>query len=120
MILLSDVPGLPPEDELRRLQSAFFTSFKHHIFVDAIEVAALASPIPPYLQFALASLSAVASSLSNSSSIETEKTPADTSAGLFVAGVNLWSVMLEVDNREARLFEAVFAVSISSLNLFEG
>ncbi|KIW19370.1 hypothetical protein PV08_03665 [Exophiala spinifera] len=35
----------------------------------------------------------------------------DVSSGIFVAGVNLWSVMLEVDNREARLVEAVVAAS---------
>ena len=34
---------------------------------------------------------------------------------LFTAGMNLWSVIVEVDNREARSLEMLLAVRISSL-----
>lgn len=36
--------------------------------------------------------------------------PPEVSSALFFASINLLSVMLEVDNREARLMEAVVAV----------
>lgn len=49
---------------------------------------------------------------SHSSTASNDSSRQDVSAALFIAGVNLWSVMLEVDNREARQLEAVIAVSI--------
>lgn len=101
---------------MERLQEAFFTSFKPHIFIDIVDITDTSDIIPPYLQLALASISSVTSVRMTTSEypVGSGKTPAETSAGLFVAGANLWSVMLEVDNREARLLEAVVAVSAFS------
>jgi hypothetical protein len=111
MALLSDVPQPPPEDELSRLQSAFSTSFKHHVFLDFVDNSSLpSSSLPPYLQFAYACLASVTSDLAKTN-VSSELLQPEVSSILFIAGANLWSVMLEVDNREARLFEAVVAVS---------
>lgn len=114
MVMLSDVPTIPPEDTLARLQEAFFTSFNQHIFIKTVDIANCSSAqLPPYLQLALACLGSInAPSTGSIGYVMALETPeAEVSVGLFVAGVNLWSVMLEVDNREARLFEAVIAVS---------
>ena len=115
LVLLSDVPAPPPDDELSRLQAAFSTSFKQHIFINSVDFASSSSnPLPPYLQLALACLSAVTSHLANASAFDDDNGALQEGcpARLFVAGVNLWSVMLEVDNREARLLEAVVAVRL--------
>lgn len=113
MALLSAVPAMPSEDELARLQEGFFTCFKHHIFIDTVDVVSTLSITPPYLQLALACISSVTSPLmtTNEQPNGNGTFPADVSTSSFVAGVHLWSVMLEVDNREARLLEAVLAVS---------
>ncbi|KIW58069.1 hypothetical protein PV05_02619 [Exophiala xenobiotica] len=111
MALLSDVPATPSEEQLERLQAAFFNSFKQHIFMNAIDVVGSPSDsLPPYLQFALACVGSMTSPedacvfTTPNGTVEI-----DVAAHLFVAGVNLWSVMLEVDNRETRLLEAVVA-----------
>jgi hypothetical protein len=114
MILLSEHPAFPPEHEMVRLQTQFQTTFKRHIFIETVDL--LNSPmsaLPPYLQLAIASLSAATSPSEDASlyAMGTEMSEANISSDLFVAGVNLWSVMLEVDNREARLVEAVIAAS---------
>lgn len=110
MILLSDVPVLPPDHELEQLQDGFFSAFKHHVFMEGVEFPAQNRLMPPYLQLAMASISAVTSPTANGYSLSTGKPAADLSTDLFIAGVNLWAVMLEVDNRESRLVEAVVAV----------
>ena len=112
MALLSSVPELPPEDELAQLQDAFFTSFKSHIYMNVVEVGNSSNALPPYLQLALASISAATSPVAFEYLSRTTISSADLSADLFIAGFNVWSVMLETDNREARLHEAVVAVSI--------
>ena len=119
MVLLSEVPATLPEEELARLQAAFFTSFNHHIFVNALDVViSPSSLLPPYLQHAIACLSSVTSPLRGASVHGScnETSQAGVSTSLFLAGVNLWSVMLEVDNREARLLEAVVAVRLDLPN----
>jgi hypothetical protein len=119
MVLLSDVASTLPNDDLARLQAAFLTSFKQHIFINAVDVTdSTSSPLPPYLQLAIACLASVTSPLTDTSaySIGTETSQSEVSASLFLTGVNLWSVMLEVDNREARLLEAVVAVSSNQPN----
>ena len=118
MVLLSGCPIYPPESELERLQAVFLTSFKQHIFIDAVDVVDSAiCALPPYLQLAIACMSSATSFKTDTSpyaqAVGTNQ--AEVSAGLFVAGVSLWSVMLEVDNREARLLEAVVAVSETAL-----
>ena len=103
---------------MAQLQAAFFNSFKQHIYINTLDVAGSSSGVvPPYLQFALACLAAVTSPPTNVSpyNIASGTSDQDVSCGLFVAGVNLWSVMLEVDNREARLLEAVIAVDTVEL-----
>lgn len=119
MVLLSDVPAILPEDDLARLQAAFLTSFKQHIFINTVDVGDSPSSIlPPYLQLAIACLSSVTSPLTSARAygIGTGISQAEVPASLFLAGVNLWSVMLEVDNREARLLEAVVAVRLDQPN----
>lgn len=117
MVLLSDCSIYPPG--LDQLHTAFLTAFKQHIYIDAVDVidATTIPTSPPYLQFAIACLSSATSASATSETSPYYATAfggtnrAEISAGLFVAGVSLWSVMLEVDNREARLLEAVIAVS---------
>lgn len=111
--MLSDVPTMLPEDELARLQASFFASY-NHIFLDGVDVASWSSnPLPPYLQVALACLGAAASSPSANTgayAVTNGTDQPDVSAGLFIAATRLWTVIIEVDNREARMLEAVVAV----------
>lgn len=116
MAILSTLPPLPEEHILARAQSQFYTIFKSHIFLRTITSLAPASNdvVPPYLKIGLACLG-LASSIARPTgrephpqwSIAAESSAAD----LFVAGDTLWGVMMEVDNREARLSESVLAVS---------
>jgi hypothetical protein len=119
MVLLTDIQWIPEETELARLQSLFFTSFKLHIYLDTIDIPdAAQSPYPPYFPLALACLSSAVSPIPNPDGyiLGTSSWQAEISASLFAAGVSLWCVVLEVDNREARLLEAVVAVSFSYIS----
>ncbi|KIW92099.1 uncharacterized protein Z519_07083 [Cladophialophora bantiana CBS 173.52] len=115
VVMLSEVPIILPEEEMAQLQQLFFASF-NHIFINAVDVANWPSnPLPPYLQYALACLGAAAPAQASNTGTYTVANgtdPADVAAGLFIAGARLWSVMLEVDNREARMLEAVIAASL--------
>ena len=105
MVLLSNVPPIPNEDELARLQASFVDTFQRHFLLSCIGTGINATGlVPPYLQIAQACIASVIASDNPAS--------ATTSYALFISGAHLWSVMLEVDNREARLTEAVIAVSI--------
>lgn len=68
--------------------------------------------LPPYLQFALACVGSMVGFTEDTVPITTggEIVSTEVGANLFLTAVSLWSVMLEVDNREARLLEAVVAV----------
>jgi hypothetical protein len=112
MAFLSDTLPMPPEDELLRLQGEFYTSFKQHIFINSVDVTGTSDIIPPYLQLALACISSVTSPLAGTNENLN-------GSDIFLTGAHLWGVMLEVDNREARLLEAVVAVCtrISKRNL---
>lgn len=115
MALLNDVPRIPEESELASLQTSFFTCFKQHVYLDAIDIPDTSQcTYPPYFPLALACLGSVVTPQANMGSyIEGIGTSqAEISATLFTAGVGLWCVVLEVDNREARLIEAVVAVSV--------
>ncbi|KIV92373.1 hypothetical protein PV10_03678 [Exophiala mesophila] len=117
MVLLSEVPPTPTDQELAHFQTLFSTTFKKHFFLDFMDnVPTSSSPTPPYLDFASACLGSITSSptASHSSAASNDSSRQDVSAALFIAGVNLWSVMLEVDNREARQLEAVIAASLLS------
>ncbi len=112
--MLSDVPIIPDSDEVARLQSAFFTSFKQHIFIDAIAIpdSTLTSPAP-YLQLALACLAAEISPYSDPTAYSLGVGPnhkTEVANALFHAGMNLWGVVMEVDNRETRRLEAIITV----------
>lgn len=121
MVLLSEHPiHYPRDDELMQLQSEFLATFKNHIFIENVYVTnPPMSALPPYLQLAISCLSLATSSEMSASPLTTElgTNRVEACAALFVAGVNLWSVMLEVDNREARLLEAVVAVRATGLDL---
>jgi hypothetical protein len=114
MLLLPEHPAYPPEHEMVHLQAQFQKTLKRHIFINTMDL--LDSPmsaLPPYLQLAIACLASATSPLDGSGlyAMGNEISRVDISSDLFAAGVNLWSVMLEVDNREARLVEAVVAAS---------
>ncbi|KAK4935803.1 hypothetical protein LTR10_023210 [Elasticomyces elasticus] len=114
VVMLSDVPTLLPEDEIARLQAAFFASF-NQIFIDAVNIAGTASdPLPPYLQIALACLGSVSMPATSTSgyAVANGIDQADLSADLFITAARLWTVIIEVDNREARMLEAVIAASL--------
>jgi len=71
-------------------------------------------PLAPYLRLSLACLASCLSPSPESFATVSESIPSVKSDGgkaLFLAGVKVWEVMLEVDNREARKFESVMAVS---------
>lgn len=106
MALLSTIQITPSEDELARLQLAFGISFKNHVFVRDIESAGqTVGLIPPALQFANAALASVFSPSSGHTF-----SPSVEPANLFLTGVHLWIVTIEVDNREARSLESVLTV----------
>ena len=111
MALLSSVPELPSEHDLAKLRDAFCATFKSHIFLGAVELGTSSAVVPPYLQLAMAAISAVTSPVPINYLSGAPKSTSESSLDLFVAGVSVWSVMLETDNREARLLEAVVAVS---------
>jgi hypothetical protein len=113
MIMLSGLPPLPPAEEIASLQASFFTSFKTHIFLNTIQIfGASQELVPPYLELACACVASAGSQLSYQRRVQQNSTSCSPiTYNLFLIGSRLWSVMLEVDNREARLIEAVVAVS---------
>jgi hypothetical protein len=118
MSMLSDVPTIPDTDEVARLQAAFFTSFKQHIFIDAIAIpdSTLTSPAP-YLQLALACLTAEIAPYTDPMGYNLGVEPSrktEVASALFHAGVNLWGVVMEVDNRETRRLEAMITVGFAN------
>jgi hypothetical protein len=114
---LSDLPSPPDSHALEQAQHQFSISSKRHIFLDAIQLPTPSSKsvIPPYLQMAIACVGIAAS---NSTSDRRDPQghsgpPTQLSAcDLFLAGDALWGVMMEVDNREARLLESILTASI--------
>lgn len=113
MALLTEISSIPEEAEVSRLQSSFFTSFKQHIYLAAIDIPNTTQSLhPPYFPLTLACLSSAVSPGTNLDAYDLgEKTSqAEVSSSLFIAGFSLWCVVLEVDNRETRFLEAVVAV----------
>jgi hypothetical protein len=114
MSMLSHVPMIPGSDEVARLQSAFFTSFKLHVYLPAIALpdTSLNSPAP-YLQITLACLAAEISPYTDGAEYSlgvglSGKT--EIASALFHAGFRLLGVTLEVDNRETRRLETILTV----------
>jgi hypothetical protein len=107
---------MPSENTIAQLQTIFFNSFEHHIFLKSVGIANFTlGHSPPYLELALACLGSISADFTDATNdiVTLERSQADVSAELFIAGVNLWSVMLEVDNRESRFCAATIAVRIS-------
>ncbi|KIW98743.1 uncharacterized protein Z519_00406 [Cladophialophora bantiana CBS 173.52] len=113
VVMLSDIPTLPPEETLARLEASFFDSFEQHVFLNSVRILNWCSGRQPlYFQVALACLGSITSTSSISDIVASGTSRAELSAGLFIAGVNIWIVMLEVDNRESRLCEAVITAAL--------
>ena len=116
MSILSELPPLPESGILNEAQSRFSVSFKRHVFLNALDFPDPSSNhiVPPYLKIGLACLGTAASQNTPASE---ELNPHNTvsakflTSDLFLIGDALWGVMMEVDNREARLLESVLAVS---------
>jgi hypothetical protein len=109
ILLASGLPSIPPEEQLAMLESEFYNTVRNHLYIRDVE--ALRSPTvstrPPYMQLALACTAAAAKAqVINENGFDVS------SANLFVAGVDLWGVMVEVDNREARSIDAVVAAAL--------
>jgi hypothetical protein len=92
------------EEELRRLRPSFPTSLKNYIYLDRLDLEDLWHHNhipPPSLEAALACLTCIMSNDHDKSN----------SKSLFMVGVRLFIVILEMDNREARKIEGALAVS---------
>ncbi len=110
MAMLDGLPDLPSEHDLCFLQSSFANTFQRHVFINSLRIEDLTlESAPPYLQLSFSCLAAVFVPAPG-----TSDHPANASADIFLCGLNLWSVMLELDNSQARLLDAVLAVSPSS------
>lgn len=115
MAILSELPPPPPAVLLDEAQHQFSLSFKHHIFLNAIAIPPPSARkiVPPYLKIAFACLGVAASDQSANrigSNLHTAEFTLLSASDLFITGESLWGVMMEVDNREARLLESIFAV----------
>ena len=110
--MLSDCPETPEAGQLASFDSLFQEVSKNVLFLRGISLPPTLKP--PYLQLASACL---ASCLSSSPDfyvtlIQPLYTGRDDAArSLFMAGLSVWGVMMEVDNRETRKFESVMTVS---------
>ena len=108
LVLLSEFPSMPDHVELTQLRLAFSTTYSSQLLLGSLSVPpASRNSIAPHLLFAMACMAAVA-----------EDEP-DRPRKLFFAAITLWSVMMEIDNRETRTDEALVAVSpLSSYGLY--
>lgn len=118
MGILADLP-FPAQDVIDQAQALFSTSFKSHIFLKSITILegthARVRP-PPYLGLSLACLGAATSQLHSLQGVAQAQEQRESvctrylARDLCISGQTLWGVMLEVDNREARLIESILAV----------
>ncbi|KAF2102970.1 hypothetical protein NA57DRAFT_71954 [Rhizodiscina lignyota] len=95
------------EDELASRRPSFNSTLECHIYLDGLQIRSLWDPdaiLPPYLDAALASLTCLMG----------EDIDHPRSHYLFMTGVRLLLVMLEVDNREARKVEGALAALLLS------
>ena len=105
MALLYNFPQVPDDAELSRLRQEFYKRCRNHLFLARLPISTASSDsIAPNLGLAMACLASVS---------EQGKLPigtrGDKAQNIYLAGLRLWTVMLEVDNREARSFETVAA-----------
>ncbi|MCJ1471563.1 hypothetical protein MMC13_000203 [Lambiella insularis] len=116
LALLSDFPDMPNMAQLGVLESSFWGLSKHLVFLGTMAVPSGPKEVsPPYLRLSLACLASClsrAAEVSGTLSEWTHESRAAAVRALFVAGLKIWGVMLEVDNREARKVEAVMAISL--------
>lgn len=115
MAVLLDLPSPPDDVILDRSQALFHDSFKRHLFLNRIAIPAPSSGrlIPPYLKLSLACLGTTLSRdlrSSASRSPQASTSSEQLSSNLCVTAMRLWGVMMEIDNREARLIDSVLAV----------
>ncbi|KAK1042990.1 hypothetical protein LTR74_018474 [Friedmanniomyces endolithicus] len=108
---------MPNDEILLQSLTSFNTSFKKHLFLDKcpLHSSMEGSLVPPYLQLAFACLACALSSEPDSAQDPSDHILSSTkhsAARLCRSGMTLWGVMMEVDNREARLVEAVLAGSL--------
>ena len=103
---LYNVPHLPSDETLSMLQHSFAYRFQSLPFVNTLPLPPpLTEPVPPFFKLALACLASTDASKRGPN--ETPQLCTD----LFFASMSLWTVMLELDNREARTIESVLSVS---------
>jgi hypothetical protein len=106
---------MPDEEILLKSLTSFNTSFKKHLFLDRcpLHSSMEGSLVPPYLQMAFACLACALSSEPDAAQDSSDHILSFTkhsATRLCRSGMTLWGVMMEVDNRETRLVEAVLAV----------
>ena len=113
MTLFSDLPSVPSEDQRARLHFSFFSSFKHHVYIETLSLPDSIRDCAPHLHFALACLASAVSQQPIQGPVlfpHCAISTSDTSSSLFQIGTKLWGVIIEADNREARLLESVLSV----------
>ena len=94
---------MPSEETITILQQSFSERFADHVFVNSLSLSGQSQQMSaPYYRLALACLAAAASPIDEQRNL---------ARNLFLASSSLWTVMLEVDNREARSLEGVSTVS---------
>jgi hypothetical protein len=115
LVLLSNFPDIPDSEQLGNLEMSFWALSKKFVFLRAISMSGTFRELtPPYLRLSQACLATCLSPSSEISPKVSERSSsvrADAGKALFLAGLKVWGLMLEVDNREARKVEAVMAVS---------
>lgn len=108
---LADLPSFPPPEYARELYPTFVNAFQGQLFYDS--VASMDTRIP-YLTYACGCLAMV--SLQNDSGkngMATFNGPAPTkhsASEYFWVGTKILTLILEIDNREARIIETAVAV----------
>ena len=122
MVVLSDLP-LPPDDvSLDESHRVFSSSFKNHVFLNRIAIAAPQPGrlIPPYLRLAIACIGTVFSKLElppARAECQAPTCPDQLASDLCLSGIRVWGVILEIDNREARLIDSILAVTLMFPNI---
>ena len=123
LALLSNFPDIPDSEQLGNLELSFRALSNKFVFLRAIPMLRTSKELTPsYVRLSLACLAACLSPSSEISANVLGRSSARVDAGkaLFLAGLKVWGLMLEVDNREARKVEAVIAVSDIILTLTQG
>lgn len=101
MALLLDFPDLPSQERIVSLYENFSTTLNTHIFLNQFPLGQSCSDVTtPPLRLAVACLASMHA-----------RPPDNESRHLFLAALDLWAFMTEVDNREARSLDMLMAVS---------